>query len=75
MGQSLMLKAFPEDRPAVICNIFILIAFDQRNKSVGSAVVQVVDGGEPVDGLRAVSEEPTEKRSDVFLGLVGCQLA
>lgn len=69
-----MLEAFPKDRPAVICNILILITFDQRNKGVGSAVVEVVDGREPADGLRTVSEKPTEKCSDVFLGLVSGQL-
>lgn len=66
-----MLKALSEDCPAVICNIFILITFDQRNKSVGPAVVQVVDGGKSVNGLGTIPEEPTEKRSDIFLGLVG----
>lgn len=65
-----MLEAFPKDSPTVVRNILILITFDQCNKSVGSVVVQVVDGRKPVDGLRTVPEEPTEKCSDVFFGLV-----
>lgn len=66
-----MLETFPENRSTVVGNIFVFVPFDQRNKSIGAAVVKVIDGREAIYRLGAIPEETVEKGRDVLLGLIG----